>query len=596
VSGAPVPSRRRGVTSLSGPGGGARLSALFVAAGFVGAPTFAGGATRSASFEGRVPNAVFAALLVLAVAPLWGVAWVPTQDGGNHVETVMALLRLPRSTLLQRYYLANVGPQPNWLTQLLFAALVQVVAPATAEKVVLTGYVVLLPLAFRAALPPTPRGRWGALAIFPFVHSFPFHMGFWNFSYSVVLFFVAVGFWHRTRGRLGARDGLAFCGITLALFVAHSVSLASAFAAITAVLAWRTGLDLARAWHLPARRRRVARGWARRAAATYGSALPAIALLGFFLVHQPKPFSYRPPIGEYLKHLVSLYALMSLDKRELFATSAVALVLAGSVARGVARRRTRRARPVDGWLLASGLATALYLAMPDSAADGAQLTDRLLLYPFFALALWIGWSELAVGHARTAGLALAALFVALVGSRFVKYRELDRVFTEYAAAAPHLAPGSLVLPLTLSPYGPREGGRPDGKKPAYRVEVFRHAAGYLVTEREGIDLDNSQATTKHAPLRWVPHLDPFHVLATVPFGMESQPAPCIDLPRYEAAGGRIDYVLLWGRVSEAAGDACGERLLAQLEAEWQRVFTSQPLGLMQVYQPKGALALRPDSP
>jgi hypothetical protein len=566
------------------------MRSLFVGVGFVGsAPAAAGSATRAgvAGGGGRLPTTLFAALVALSVAPLWAVAWVPTQDGGNHVEAVTTLLRWSRSALLQHYYLPNVGPQPNWLTQILFAALVQVMTPAVAEKVVLTGYAVLLPVAFRAALPGTARGRWAALAIFPFVHAFPFHMGFWNFCYSLVLFFVAVGFWNRTRGRLDLGRGLAFTGMTFVLFVAHSVSLASALAAITAILAWRAGLDLARAWARPARRRRVARAWARRAAATYGWALPAIGLLGFFLVHQPKPFSYRPPLGEYLKHFASLYALMSLDRRELVATTAVALVLAGTVAWGLAQRRTRRARPVDGWLVASALATALYLAMPDSAADGAQLTDRLLLYPFFALALWIGWSAVPVRRVRAAGLALAALFVALTGARLVKYRELDRSFAEYASVTPHVPRGSVVLPLTLSPYGPREGGDALGKRPAYRVEVFRHVAGYVVTERQGIDLDNSQATTKHTPLRWVPHLDPFHVLATVPFGMESKPAPCVDLSRYAGAGGRIDYVLLWGRASEVAGDPCGERLLAQLAGGWERVYVSEPRGLMQLYRPKG---------
>jgi hypothetical protein len=573
--------------------GGSGRRSLLVGVGFMGsAPAAAGSATRARVAGDRLPTALFVALLALSVAPLWAVGWVPTQDGGNHVEAVTTLLRWSRSALLQQYYLPNVGPQPNWLTQILFALLVQVMAPAAAEKVVLTGYALLLPVAFRAALPRTAAGRWAALAIFPFVHSFPFHMGFWNFSYSLVLFFVAVGFWHRTRGRLDVGRGLAFTAITFVLFVAHSVSLASAFAAITASMAWRAGLDLVRSRGRPERRRRIAGAWARRAAATYGWALPAIALLAHFLVHQPKPFSYRPPLAEYLKHLASLYALMSLDKRELLATTGVAIVLAGTVAWGLARRRTRRARPVDGWLVASALATALYLAMPDSAADGAQLSDRLLLYPFFALALWIGWSALPVRRVRAAGLALALLFAALTGVHFVKYRELDRSFAEYASVAPHLREGSVVLPLTLSPYGPREGGAPLGKKPAYRVEVFRHAAGYVVTERHGIDLDNSQATTKHTPLRWVPRLDPFHVLATVKFGMESQPAPCVDLPRYAAAGGRIDYVLLWGRASEVRGDACGDRLLAQLAADWERVYVSEPLGLMQLYRPRASATSR----
>ena len=71
----------------------------------------------------------------------------------------MGLLRLPRSALLQHYYLPNYGPQPNWLTQVLFAGLVQVVSPRVAEKLVLSGYLVLLPLAFRGALPRSRRGR-----------------------------------------------------------------------------------------------------------------------------------------------------------------------------------------------------------------------------------------------------------------------------------------------------------------------------------------------------------------------------------------------------------------------------------------------------
>src|SRR5919198_1655783 len=220
----------------------AAVRSLFVTPGFVAAPTWNATGARISALSARAPGAVFAALLVLGVVPVWLVAHVPTQDGAQHVESVMALLRLPGSALLQQFYLANYGPQPNWLTQILFAGLAHLVAPEVAEKLVLSGYLVLLPIAFRAALPATARGRWAALGIFPFLHSYPFHMGFWNFSYSLVLFFVAVGFWYRTRGRLAPRRGLAFTAIMLVLFVAHSVSTSAAFAAIAAVLTWRAGL------------------------------------------------------------------------------------------------------------------------------------------------------------------------------------------------------------------------------------------------------------------------------------------------------------------------------------------------------------------
>jgi hypothetical protein len=535
----------------------------------------------------RAPAALFAAFVVVGLVPLWLVPHVPTQDGANHVHSVIALLRLPGSALLQQYYLPNYGLQPNWLTQVLFAGLVQVVSPNIAEKLVLSGYLVLLPLAFRYAMPRTARGRWAALAIFPFLHSYPFHMGFWNFSYSLVLFFVVVGYWHRTRGRFTPRRGLGFTALTFMAFVAHSVSTSAAFAAITALLAWRAGLGLVRAAGRT-RRRVVLRGYLGRALTTGLYALPSIALLGFFLVHQPKPFAYRPSLFDYLKHFASLYALVSFDRRELLITAAVSLVVAAAVAEALLARRTRRLRPIDGWLAASALATALYFLTPDSVADGAQLTDRLALYPFFTALLWLGHAAVRVRRVRAVALALAGLFLAGTAVRLAKYRQLDSYLAEYLSAAPHVAEGSTILPLTFAPFGPREGGAIDGKKLlSYRVQVFQHVNGWIATERGGIDLDNSQAHTRHAPLRWRPELDPFTLMNTRPFGMEAEP-PCVELWTYPALGGAIDYVLVWGATAAAARDECGGAVLSELSRDYERVFVSEPRGMVALYRPRAA--------
>jgi len=534
----------------------------------------------------RAPEALFAAFVVLGLVPLWLVPHVPSQDGANHVHSVISLLRLPGSALLQQYYLPNYGLQPNWLTQVLFAGLIQLVSPQLAEKLVLSGYLVLLPLAFRYALPRTTRGRWASLAIFPFLHSYPFHMGFWNFSYSVVLFFVVVGYWHRTRGRFTPRRGLGFTAITLLSFVAHSVSTLAAFAAIAAVLAWRAGLGLARAEGR--RRQAVLRGYLGRALAAGLCALPAVALLGYFLVHQKKPFAYRPSLFDYLKHFASLYALVSFDRRELFITGAVSAVVVAAVVAALLARRTRRLRPIDGWLAAGALASALYFLTPDSVADGAQLTDRLALYPFFLALLWLGHVAVRLRRARATALALGVLFLAGTAFRLVKYRQLDGYLAEYLSAAPHVTEGSTILPLTFAPFGPREGGAIDGKKLlSYRVQVFQHVNGWIATERAGIDLDNSQAHTRHAPLRWRPELDPFTLMNTRPFGMEAEP-PCVELWTYPALGGAIDYVLVWGATEAATKDECGGAVLSELRRDYERVFVSEPRGMLELYRPRGA--------
>jgi hypothetical protein len=535
----------------------------------------------------RAPSALFAALLVAGLAPVWLVAHVPTQDGANHVESVIGLLRLPHSALLQHHYLPNYGLQPNWLTQILFAGLVQLASPRVAEKLVLSGYLALLPLAFRYALPRTERGRWAALAIFPFVHSYVFHMGFWNFSYSLTLFFVAVGFWYRRRGRLSTREGVVFSAVTLVLFVAHSVSTAAAFAAMTSVLAWRAGLGL---WRTRDRARRhaiVLRRYLRRLLATYAWALPALGLMALFLLRQPKPYAYRPSLFDYAKHFASLYALVSFDRRELLLTFPVALAIAAAVALALRGRDGRPLRPVDGWLAAGVVATALYFLTPDSVADGAQLTDRLALYPFFAALLWLGWSGAPLPIVRRAALALALLFVAATAFRLFKYEQLDRYLAEYESVAPHVAEGSTILPLTFAPFGPRQGGAIDGKKLlSYRVQVFQHVNGWIATERHGVDLDNSQAKTTHAPLRWKDELNPFTYLNTRPFGLEDEP-PCVELWPYPALGGRIDYVLVWGATPAAALDECGGAVLAELERDYERVYVSQPRGMAELWRSRG---------
>jgi hypothetical protein len=248
-------------------------------------------------------------------------------------------------------------------------------------------------------------------------------------------------------------------------------------------------------------------------------------------------------------------------------------------------RRRRRLRPVDGWLAAGALATALYFLTPDAVADGAQLTDRLALYPFFAALLWLGCASVPLGRVRAAALALTALFLAGTAFRLVKYRQIDGYLAEYESVAPHIEVGSTILPLTFAPFGPRQGGAVDGKKLlSYRVQPFQHVNGWVATERDGVDLDNSQASTRHTPLRWKHELNPFIYLSTRPFGLESEP-PCVELWTYPALGGRIDYVIVWGATPLAAEDECGAAVLAELAAGYERVFVSEPRGMLQLYRP-----------
>jgi putative flippase GtrA len=545
------------------------------------------GAPRAALSERQpgawIAPAIFAGLLLLHVLPIWIVRYFPTQDGPLHVENVLALLRFRDSPLLQHWYVANWGAQPNWLTQAILAGLLQVVGPVTAEKLVLTGYTVLFPLGFRALLPPGRDGWWAALAAFPFVHSFPFHMGFWNFCYGLALALLAVGFWARRRGRLGPVRWLALAVLSLLLFFAHSVAFAGAFLTIGALLAWRLALALHRARGRPARRRLVLRAYALRSSAAALAALPGGALLLAWLLAHSDSLSSRLPFLELAAKLATAYALVSIDRREILLACAVSLVLfVGVVHLALVRATgTRTLRPYDGWLLAAAAFAVLYFAIPEVVAAGAHVSDRLALFSLLSVTAWIATGAAPAIAVQRVALALAGIAVVVTGIRLEKQLQLSAHVEEYVAAAEALGPDRVLLPVPVSPHGPRDE---NGRNLGYRVKPLLHATGWIVARNGGVDLKNSQAFTDHCPVRFPDQNNPFLLLAGSLARMEGEP-PCIDLRA--AVRAKVDYVLLYGATPAALASPCGARMERDLHASYERVYRSSPTGMLEVWRPTG---------
>jgi putative flippase GtrA len=542
---------------------------------------------RARSRSVAPPQAIFGALLVLHVLPIWLVAYVPTQDGALHVENTLALLHHAASPLLQHYYLANWGAQPNWLTQLLLAPLLGIVSAPTAEKLVLTGYTLLLPLSFRTVLPRGARGWWAALAVFPFVHAFPYHMGFWNFSWGLALAFLTAGFFLRSRGRLGPARFAGLAVLSVLLYLAHLVAFAGAAIAVAAVLGFRAWLSVRRAGQDAERRRRVLRGYARRLAAGALTFVPGVTLvLAWVIAHRDRASS-RIPLAELAAKLATGYALVSIDRRELPLAVMVVLVLFVAVVHLVLVRAGRgpRLRPNDGWMLAAASFAVLYFAVPDVVAAGAHVSDRLALLAFLCVVAWIGTGAAPRVAVQRVAVALAALAVIALGVRLDKQRQLSALMEEYVSAGRVVGEGRVILSLALAPHGPRDA---HGRRMGYRIKPFLHGASWIVAENGGVELKNSQANTDQCPVRWPEDRNPFRIIASGLWRMEGVP-PCVDL-RAAPRLGPIDYVLVWGATRENLDTPCGAALATELADRYEPVFLSAPRGLLEVWRPRATTA------
>src|ERR1700733_8566335 len=184
---------------------------------------------------------LFWLLIAASLVPIWAFAYFPSQDGPSHLNNANILRTYPWRDIavFRDFYTINAYPWPNWTTHLLLAALMGFVPALVAEKLFLSAFVVSLPLAIRYCMHSLdPAARVGPLLAFPLIYNLPFQLGYYNFSLSLVMFFVCVGYWLRHRAHLTKRHTVALAGLFLVLYFSHLVSTVLACVTIGLLWAW----------------------------------------------------------------------------------------------------------------------------------------------------------------------------------------------------------------------------------------------------------------------------------------------------------------------------------------------------------------------
>ncbi len=521
---------------------------------------------------------VFAGLVAIHLAPVWLLAYLPTQDGPAHLENAVALLRRAHVPVLAEYYDLNLRLLPNWLGHGVLAALAAAFPPALAEKILFSLYVVGLPLAFRYALPRRARDRGFGAAIFPFVYGLNFYMGFTGFCLGVVLQFLALGIWNRGRGRLRPGRAVALAAVTSLMAAAHPVPAVAFVVVVATMAAWRAGSSALRA-RTPGRRARVLRAHAGLALAVALAVLPAAAVVAALGAGGLGGGAASwLPLERRVFALAVLLSLVSMTPEDVYLTGAVAASVAVATIAAAWTRR-RRVGPESAWLVAAGAAAALALLAPDAIGKGWGITLRLQIFPFALAIAWVGSARPLPRVGRALPAVASALSLALLALHWPTNARLSRSLEEYVSLAPHVESGRTLLPLVVT------AGR--DVDPTRLVPLnfapFLHAAGYVAATRDVVDLTNYEANTSLFPLRFRPERNPFIALGRGS-GPEGEVAPpCVDLD----AGGeaiRVDYVLLWGPVEPALGDPCVRSWAQQLLRRYERIHVSRPNGHAQLWR------------
>ncbi len=470
----------------------------------------------------RWERGLFGALALLCLLPLWTVRFLPTTDGPAHVYNAGILLELltgggdaPRFT---EHFELNPRLVPNWIGHAILVVLLTAFKPGTAEKLLVSGYVLLFLWGLRYLVQAVAPGRgWLAFLGLPLVYHWPLQMGFYNFSYSLALFLIAVGFWWRRREGLTLRGALGLHALLVLGYFSHVVSHLLTLAAIGVLWLvtlrkdnWRRHL-----LHLPV-------------------LAPQLLLPLWFVWAQgggpPQPDDR--PFGRLWTYLSRLEVLCTFGVEQIGFGMAVAALFAVLLVLTFFKENLRReggrlrlrCSEVDGFLLLALLLTAVYFFAPTASAGGSWLRERLSLFPYLALIPWFSarWGK--AGKGVLVGLlTVATLWNVAFQVRW--YRLLDREVQAFLSGLETVPPHTRIVALLF-----------DRSGPAAQVSVLSHAIGYTALEKKLLDWDNYEAGTNYFPLRFKPTVDRPRMWV-----LYVDPAYA-GIPQWR---GRADYIYAW---------------------------------------------------
>jgi hypothetical protein len=481
-----------------------------------------------------------AVVLLAHVVMLW-TAPFHSQDGPAHMFATVAWQRLLTGDggTLADVYTVNTAPDPNWITYPLLSVLLRIAPVRQAELVTVAGLAVGTAAALYHAV--TAKGRETApvaVAGIAVGVGWSLHTGLYNFTASVALLLVVIGYALRIDGRVHVRSGLVLAGLTLLLYFSHPLSLTGAYVTVGALVLSAAVADARtqRSWRLL---------WV-RGAALVAVVSPSVILLLAYLADSGTVAPRETPrrIGESLTSTVLLRWPLQVTRGDVgWITGLAAAVWVVVLALVVRRLRHRDWNRMDVLLVVALATGGGAVLLPDRMAGGSLVQPRLAIYALVTLLLWIGVANADVGLAHLLGVGLGAVgavvMVGLLVARAGPYREIATAVDEVVGVAEAVPAGSTMLGAVSS--------RAPHMSP---VVPLVHITDMVAVAADAVPVATLDAGSGYGPITYRERFDPDPALRGYPrsrtHGRQVSPTAFRNVVRRYATvtGEPFDYILL----------------------------------------------------
>lgn len=517
---------------------------------------------------------IFASLTLMSLVPIWLCTYIPTLDGPLHLANAKILesLLLHNDALFSQYFMIMRGSYTNYAEPLLLIALYRFSSILVAEKILLSLYIILLPLSARYAIASiNSTNMFLSLLMFPFVYNCTFNYGFYGFVLSLPFFFIAIGFWYQHRASLSTISVIILATIILLSYLFHPLT----FIMIGIVLFSATAYQLFDKLNHAENKLCVLRLFlVKHIVPLVYSLLPSILLLLYFFKQEGRSVGFESSFYYRLLYrlvwLITLGTLRSLGRLDYITAISLAGIFIWLIIISIKGKKVFLIK--NEFVISLFALLFVYFCSPSQASNGSVIIPRLQLFVIFILILC--FAEQSFSSVLKRNVLISACLICLFSTSHIlyEYRHLNKYLETYLSTSRFIKTDSTVLSINFQ------------KRPQYlQFSPWHHAASHLSWQRHIVDLIDSQATETYFPVNYNPRLNPFthlgHNIQYFPYD--------INIKTYmETTNSRVDYVLLWGDYDTFIDNEHVQLILSQLNDLYTLIYEDKSFFPVQLFRLK----------
>lgn len=432
---------------------------------------------------------IFYLILLINIGYLWYTRFYPTMDGPAHLYNANLLRHiLLGNDFIKETYQINSFPVPNWTSHFLLAFFRLLLPGWISEKLLLMIYVAGMALSFRYLVRAiNPKNISLSVFIFPFIYSFLFHIGFYNYTISFIFLFLTLGCWikhyHNNQLLLHLVIG------TLLIITYFSNILTYAFTGIT----MGSIIFIFEAAAHPIPSKQYLQGCLKRISYLTIFSLPSLILFGWFFQTTSFPgTAQRYTFSELLKWINDVRSLIvySYQKEEIiteqfFHILLFLLILSFIFNRNRLNLKEKFTNPYRMISYFPLVLTIVFLfVLPDGSSAG-MMSDRMSLMMYLFFIILIVSQPLPQKVKTIFSMIFISLHIILITKHSPTIHELDANARTINETASHIKENSIVLPVNLSDNW-----------------LQPHFSNYLGTDKAMVILENYEVNVGWFPLQW----------------------------------------------------------------------------------------------